>query len=160
MPSRYKNNNGVFFMVGSNLVRYQAGVFTVIAALILITPLCGLLFDCGCTWPWAGLESHCNIHNDQALHQCPWCVSTIAGVVSVGLAVLIGFLLSVKPSSTGYHMQDSALASIQETAFVADFVKRVFVGLSGFAATAVATGWLSGYLQGYPYFVLVSDWPL
>ncbi|PCI17054.1 MAG: hypothetical protein COB62_07680 [Piscirickettsiaceae bacterium] len=139
--------------------KYQAGLFTVIAALVLITPLCGLLFDCGCTWPWAGLESHCNIHNPKAVHQCPWCVSTVAGGLSVGLAVLVGFLLSVKSVNSGYDMRDSALAGMRHEAQSLAFIKRVLVGLLGFAIIAVITGWLSGYLQGYPYFVLLHEQP-
>lgn len=137
-------------------VRYQAGLFTVTIALIVITPLCGLLFDCGCTWPWAGLESHCNIHNSAAVHQCPWCVSTLAGAGSVGLAVLIGFLLSIKPTNAGYDMRGSALAVTRQAPTMPAFIKRVSTGLLGFLVIAIATGWLSGYLQGYPYFVLAE----
>jgi len=137
-------------------IRYQVGYFTVIAALILITPLCGLLFDCGCTWPWAGLESHCNIHDPSAVHQCPWCVSSIAGAVSVGLAVLIGFLLSIKQLNSGYDMRDSALAGMHKKMGPFYMVKKFIVGLIGFTVTAVITGWVSGYLQGYPYFLLTD----
>jgi len=147
-------------MAGVSSARFSAGILTLIATLVLITPLCGLLFDCGCTWPWAGLESHCNIHNPEAAHQCPWCVSTIAGVVSVGLAVLIGFLVSIKPANLGYDIRDSALAGIQTASTVADFSKRVVSGLLYFAVVAVATGWLSGYLQGYPYFLFIKAWPI
>jgi len=147
-------------MISLSSSRFSAGVFTLIAALVLITPLCGLLFDCGCTWPWSGLESHCNIHNSDAVHQCPWCVSTVAGVVSVGLAVLIGFLVSIKPANLGYDIRDSALAGIQGRSGFVDFSKRVMLGLSCFLVVAVITGWLSGYLQGYPYFVFISDWPV
>ena len=135
-------------------VRYQAGFFVALVALIIITPLCGWLFDCGCSWPWAGLESHCNIHNPEALHQCPWCGSTFAGVVSVGLAVLMGFLLAIRQLKSGYDMRGSALAGWQQTSAALDFTKRVSIGLTAFAITAVATAWLSAYVQGYPYFVL------
>ena len=146
-------------MVGSNVVRYQAGILTVIVALIAITPLCGLLFDCGCTWPWSGLESHCNIHDEQAVHQCPWCVSTIAGVLSVGLAVLVGFLLAVKPTNNGSDMRGSALADGHHEAALSGIIKRFLVGMLGFVSVAVVTGWLSGVIQGYPYFVLINEWP-
>jgi hypothetical protein len=40
-----------------------SGVITVVLALAVVTPLCGLLFDCGCPWPWAGLAAYCNIRN-------------------------------------------------------------------------------------------------
>jgi len=147
-------------MVGLSLSRFSAGAFTLIAALVLITPLCGLLFDCGCTWPWSGLESHCNIYNPDAPHQCPWCVSAIAGGVSVGLAILLGFLVSIRPVNLGYDVRDSALAGIQDVSVFADFSKRVMLGLLCFLMVAVATGWLSSYLQGYPYFVYISTWPV
>ncbi|HIG79693.1 MAG TPA: hypothetical protein EYQ47_06850 [Cycloclasticus sp.] len=147
-------------VVGLNSVRYPAGIFTIIVALVLITPLCGYLFDCGCTWPWAGLDSHCNSHKPSAVHWCPWCVSTIGGTASVGLAVLIGFLLSVKPSGSGYDMRDFAWAGIQQKASALEFIQRTVVGLIGFTFAAAITAWLSGYLQGYPYFVFIGDWPL
>lgn len=139
------------------LVNYQAGIFTLLAMLVLITPLCGLLFDCGCTWPWQGLESHCNIHKAEAVHQCPWCVSTVAGIVSVGLAIMVGLLLSMEPIKSGYDVRDSALAGMGQTATAPEFIKRVLGGLLGFVSVAVMAGWVSGYLQGYPYFFLVSD---
>lgn len=134
--------------------RYQAGFFVVLVALIIITPFCGWLFDCGCTWPWAGLESHCNIHNPDVQHQCPWCASTFAGVVSVGLAVLMGFLLAIRPLKSGYDMRGSALAGRQQTSAILGFIKRVSMGLTAFAVTAVITAWLSAYAQDYPGIVL------
>lgn len=33
---------------------------------------CGFLFRCGCTFPWAGGASACNIHNPVG-PKCPWC---------------------------------------------------------------------------------------
>ncbi|ORU90576.1 MAG: hypothetical protein A6F71_06325 [Cycloclasticus sp. symbiont of Poecilosclerida sp. M] len=139
-------------------IRYQAGYITVLVALVLITPLCGLMFDCGCTWPWAGLESHCNIHNPQVVHQCPWCVSTFAGAASVGLAIALGFLASiVKNRSNHTSLADMPLpgrALITEVILSAMVVMawRVSLGLIVFLIVAVLTGWLSGYVQDYPYF--------
>ena len=137
--------------------RYGAGMVTVVAALILITPLCGVLFNCGCTWPWAGLESHCNIHMPQVEHQCPWCVSTLAGVLSVGLAVLIGFLISIKETKARHEIHDTVLAGWQRSKQSPRFIKRVVRGLIGFLVVAVATGWLSAYWLEYPYFLL-AEW--
>ena len=34
---------------------------------------CNLIFQCGCTWPWAGGSKYCNIHNPNGPH-CPWYV--------------------------------------------------------------------------------------
>ena len=48
-----------------------AAVTAVVAfGFIAITPLCGLMFDCGCDWPWFGLHHHCNIFEEQAKLKC------------------------------------------------------------------------------------------
>ena len=130
-------------------VRYQAAGLVLLASLVLMTPLCGLMFDCGCTWPWMGLDSHCNIHDQAAMHQCPWCVSLLAGMVSLGLAVIVGLLLAVKLPKSEY---DSRLS----LSFFA--VKRVMLGLFGFFVVALLTGYLVGSWQGYPYFILLHAW--
>jgi hypothetical protein len=51
--------------------------------LIAITPLCGLIFDCGCDWPWNGLHHHCNVFDPDAKLKCPWCDSNVAGTLSM-----------------------------------------------------------------------------
>ena len=42
---------------------------------IFHNPLCGLLFQCGCTWEWSGGVKPCNIYNKEGPH-CPWCSSS------------------------------------------------------------------------------------
>mgnify|MGYP003654818294 CR=1 FL=1 len=37
-------------------------------------PYCGFLFQCGCTWNWAGGWIGCNVH-DPTTPSCPWCSS-------------------------------------------------------------------------------------
>ncbi|MBQ0725367.1 MAG: hypothetical protein KBT50_06165 [Cycloclasticus sp.] len=137
--------------------RYGAGMVTVVAALILITPLCGVLFNCGCTWPWAGLESHCNIYEPQVEHPCPWCASLLTGALSVGLAVLTGFLVAIKDVKSRHDIHDAVLAGWQRSRQSPGFIKRVVRGLIGFLVVAVAMGWLSAYWQDAPYFLL-TEW--
>tara|TARA_R110002111_G_scaffold99170_4_gene153229 strand:- start:8692 stop:9144 length:453 start_codon:yes stop_codon:yes gene_type:complete len=137
--------------------RYGAGLLTVVVALILITPLCGALFDCGCIWPWAGLESHCNIYKLQIEQPCPWCASIVAGVLSVGLAVLTGFWLATKDVKSRHDIHDAVLAGWQRSKQSPGFIKRVVTGLLGVLVVAVAMGWLSAYWQDYPYFLL-TEW--
>jgi len=38
---------------------------------------CDFLYQCGCTFLWAGAAMECNIHNPHPPH-CPWCVNTTA----------------------------------------------------------------------------------
>ena len=39
--------------------------------------ICGVVSNCGCTWPWAGGWRKCNIHNHTG-PRCPWCVASAA----------------------------------------------------------------------------------
>jgi hypothetical protein len=121
--------------------RMASGIATVVLALIVVTPLCGLLFDCGCTWPWAGLADHCNIHDKDAIHRCPWCASPIAGTLSVGLSIVAAY---VTAASRRFPIRASVSVSLQRTA----------AGLLAFLGIAVLSGWISATVQGYPYFIL------
>lgn len=67
-----------------------AGIVTLIISLVIVTPLCGFLFQCGCDWPWLGLDSKCNYYQHNIKHQCPWCVSIVIGVLSTGTAIITG----------------------------------------------------------------------
>ena len=37
-------------------------ILTVALGAFAFLPICDLHFDCGCTWPGAGSDSHCDIH--------------------------------------------------------------------------------------------------
>lgn len=120
-----------------------AGLITVLISLIVITPLCGFLFSCGCTWPGAGLEENCNYFDMAAQHHCPWCTSIIAGGLSVGLAVIAGYFTS---------KGDWFLLPLSSSVFNQILV-RVSTGLGVFLLTAFVTGLISVKIQGYPTFL-------
>ena len=48
-------------------------VSIITSLLIFILPICGFLFECGCTWIWSDGAAHCNIH-DELPPNCPWCL--------------------------------------------------------------------------------------
>jgi hypothetical protein len=52
---------------------------------VLYLPVCDLVYDCGCTWVFAGGSSKCNIHNAAPPH-CPACTR---GLPALGLALII-----------------------------------------------------------------------
>ena len=53
---------------------------------VLLLPLCQLAHRCGCTWPWAGAEAHCNVQRPSGPH-CPWCEHpALGGAASLGIA--------------------------------------------------------------------------
>ena len=115
-----------------------AVVFTGILLFILVTPLCGFLFDCGCSWPWSGLDSKCNFHNQNTLHTCPWCASWITGWLSVGVSIASGIFVSVSPLPI---VGDG----IRNESFI-----RILLGTITFLCVAIITSWLSAELQNYP----------
>ena len=67
---------------------------------VFLLPLCNVLFQCGCTWPWAGGISPCNIY-DATLPDCPWCTAPgwaawlpVQGTIVVMAAAQIGVMYS------------------------------------------------------------------
>ena len=53
----------------------------------MITPLCGLTFQCGCQPLWSGGADHCNVNRPGEPH-CPWCELPVLGAVGGGLTLL------------------------------------------------------------------------
>jgi hypothetical protein len=109
-------------------------VLVLIAALMILTPLCGWLFSCGCTWPWLGLDAKCNYYQSHAVHQCPWCVSKWVGWSSVGLSLAVGVIVAaypwIKPQRNGLY--------------------SFLWGLLAFVAMAILTGQLAALMLAYP----------
>ena len=116
----------------------MAACLTAMLGLIIITPICGLLFQCQCDWPWLSFYSDCNYFHSEAIHKCPWCTSDIAGLGSIGMAFFL------------------ALASLFFTRnrFAAKaIVVQVTFGLTIFILIAVLSGTLAAYSQHYPFGV-------
>ena len=120
------------------MVNSQIGAVgaTVIIGLIVITPFCGLLFDCGCSWPWAGLESNCNFHKEDAAYHCPWCEYPVAGLGSTLLAVFSGVL--------------AALLGLGRNGQIA---MRTLEGVTVFLIVGIFLGWLTAIPTDYPTFL-------
>ncbi|MEN8260796.1 MAG: hypothetical protein ABFS02_09465 [Pseudomonadota bacterium] len=63
---------------------------TLVAAVVVVAPLCGALFGCGCTWPWAGFIGNCASLGGPGGRLCPWCELPVTGLVSVVAAIFAG----------------------------------------------------------------------
>lgn len=124
-------------------IQMPAGFIVVLICLIIITPLCGFLFNCGCTWPWDGLADYCNYFDEHAQDRCPWCASKWAGGWSVGLSISTGYL--------------GAMAGLKPSIFPNDkygeILIRVLIGLCLFLIVAASAGWISATVQNYNHFV-------
>jgi hypothetical protein len=49
-----------------------AAAIACVVTSVVYMPVCNLVFDCGCTWPWLGGVQHCNIHVPGP-PDCPLC---------------------------------------------------------------------------------------
>jgi hypothetical protein len=49
---------------------------------VLIAPVCGWLFNCGCDWPWHGFIEHCNAFIAESPDKCPWCVNSFIDTIT------------------------------------------------------------------------------
>ena len=108
-----------------------SGTATLITTLIIVTPLCGLLFQCGCDWPWSGLDTRCNFYKPAAEHPCPWCASMVTGILSTGSAIIGGVLTAMAPS-----LPLANYRAVYEVAL------RTLVGLTVFVLLAILIGGL------------------
>jgi hypothetical protein len=128
-----------------NYARYAktiSGAAALITALTIVTLLCGLLFRCGCDWPWSGLDAGCNFYKPEADHQCPWCASMITGLLSTGSAIISGALTAMAlPLPLGMFRPAHEVAL------------RTLPGLAVFVLIAILTAGLAALWQNYPFGV-------
>lgn len=110
---------------------------TVLIGAIFITPLCGLLFQCHCDWPWLRFYFDCNYFQPEVTHKCPWCTSDLAGLGSIGMALILAMLAS--------------LFSKPDTFATKAIISRVMFGLTIFILIATISGALAAYSQDYPH---------
>lgn len=131
--------------------RRVAGIITLLTGLIVVTPFCGVLFSCGCEWPWSGLEKFCNVHDPRTVHQCPWCISLFAGGMSFGVALLLGY----KAALFGLPQKFGIIPAgeVGGTSTVLNSLMNTVFGIVVFFAVTLVAGWLSAKLFHYPGFL-------
>ncbi len=120
-----------------------AAGLTLTITLIILTPVCGALFQCGCTWPGFGLDTRCNFYQPSADHVCPWCVSLVTGLLSASVSV-IPALWAATATST------SRLLSTHHRP-VSGIIIRTSLGIIAFMLLSVLCAGLAAYYQQYPY---------
>ena len=127
-----------FKMATSTAEQRWSAISTLIITVIIITPLCGFLFQCGCDWPWSGLDSDCNFYQPHAQYHCPWCASMITGVLSTGLTIMAGILVATQ---SRYNLSDSS--SVSEIGL------RTVSGVMTFILLSVLSAAIAAFLQAY-----------
>jgi hypothetical protein len=108
---------------------------TLAISLIVLTPLCGWLFVCGCAWPWSGFFFGCNYFDPASTQRCPWCALPLAGVFPVIFAVFVSWA-GVSASSGPKR---------------SDYLIRIGAGMWVFLCAALLSGWLAAHHRHYPF---------
>jgi|GEM_PF-554370 len=122
-----------------------AAIATLGIGAILVTPYCGLLFGCGCSWPWSGLAAQCSFFQPESTIVCPWCEHALAGIASVLLSAVAGALIAAK---IGLNTSLSRRSAI---------VVRILIGTAVFLLVGTAAGWATATATDYPKFLFASD---
>jgi hypothetical protein len=127
--------------VASRAKRFWLAYSALIAlAAVFVVPLCGWIYQCGCTFLWAGAERYCNIHHAEGPH-CPWCV---AGGDPLP-ATALGFLLFAPPA-VAIHWFNKRPGVSTPKLFVA--------GLLTFLLAAIISGYIFKVIYDYPHFLI------
>jgi hypothetical protein len=105
---------------------------------IFITPLCGMLFRCGCDWIWAGAAARCNIYHSEPPF-CPWCSHGTIGFTLPAVGLFLGAFLS------GFFFWQKYNRKLLP-AIVVTVIAVVPVGMG--------LGYLTTLLTSYPYFII------
>jgi hypothetical protein len=100
---------------------------------LLVTPVCGWLFNCGCDWPWLGLATHCNYFDATATLRCPWCEHPLSSMIGIILASMAG-IAAARQTRTLRHSPRSAGSALLGLA----------IALAGLLVAGAATFWLTG----------------
>lgn len=117
----------------------MAAAISIAFTIVFILPLCGWMFQCGCSFLW--LEGYgyaqCNIHQPGVPH-CPWCVERNSLLMALPFLFIIGAQgLVIGYFSTRYRLSLPVLLAL---------------GVLTFFIIGIATGYWFKTLDGYPYF--------
>jgi hypothetical protein len=111
----------------------KLGLFAVATAFtgVFFINWCNLIYQCGCTFLWAGAGAHCNVHAPQPPH-CPFCVNTAAAGAAFGLTLMAQGAVSLWPGP------------LTRLRAIAAFVASPVVVTTAGAVLGLASGYWSG----------------
>merc|ERR1712146_167244 len=111
--------------------------------------MCGVVFRCGCTWPWAGGWKYCNVHNpDPNSPRCPWCIAGSATSWSVSDRFVISLMMLAYALAVYCNMRYACESWKRHLRFIAPPAMFLLQSLVAGIAFVCATG--------YPYFLFFT----
>lgn len=129
-------------MVRKFLLRPEFGLFILLS--IFLLPMCGLIFQCGCSYLWSGRELHCNIH-DPETPNCPWCISPFHNQALSTLVQMIPFVVILSCIITATHISRKKLGR--------SYVKQLSAGIIAGLIAMLAVAWIYAKIYHYPFFI-------
>jgi hypothetical protein len=123
------------------ILRPEVALFILLS--IFLLPMCGLIFQCGCSYLWSGKDQLCNIH-DPAPPHCPWCIAPFHNHVLSSLVQMIPFVLIFTCSIMG--MQIPQLKTGRS------YLKQLSAGIIGALSAMFLVAWIYGKIYHYPFF--------
>jgi hypothetical protein len=110
---------------------FKLGLFVAAVAFtgVFFINWCDLIYQCGCTFLWAGGAEHCNIHNPEPPH-CPWCANHAAGGTAFLLTIAAQAVVVWQPGPVTTARAAAALAA-----------SPVAAGIAGAAIGLAASYW-------------------
>ena len=124
------------------VLRPEIALFILLSLFLL--PMCGLIFQCGCTYLWSGRDTHCNIHVT-APPNCPWCIAPFHNHALSSLVQLIPFVVIFICSL--FAIRISRLKPER------GYLKQLFAGIIGGLLAMLAVAWIYGKIYHYPFFI-------
>ena len=123
-------------------LRPELALFILLSVFLL--PLCGLIFQCGCSYLWSGRDLHCNIH-DPATPNCPWCIAPFHNHALSSLVQMIPFVVIFSCSIIAMHLTRIKLGR--------SYMKQLSAGIIGGLLAMFAVAWIYGKIYHYPFFI-------
>ena len=117
---------------------------------------CGLLFRCGCTWPWAGGWANCNFHNPSG-PKCPWCNVRNTNLAWLAPAISSEFTVVAMFVAYAAVWFRQLLQHVEPTVW--RLASRVVAAFGTFVGQALVLGWIffAFSTPEYPCFLWIVD---
>ncbi|HSE41259.1 MAG TPA: hypothetical protein VLH08_10895 [Acidobacteriota bacterium] len=126
-------------MLRKIISRPEFALFILLSVFLL--PLCGLVFQCGCTHLWAGADSHCNIHVP-GKPDCPWCVTPFHDQTLSLITQMIPFVVIFLSAAISSRFSRKWLG--------ASYVKQLIAGIIGGMLTLILLAFIYAKIYKYP----------
>ncbi|MBI4853872.1 MAG: hypothetical protein HY819_18915 [Acidobacteria bacterium] len=108
---------------------------------IFLTPFCGLVFHCGCTWLWAGAAEKCVGAMDTACtqHICPWCDDGKLGIMLPFIFMLVSQTVAILFVWWKYHFR-----------YIYQLIFQILIGIVIFIFSGYLEAVIHGLIKNYP----------